>query len=149
MRKSESALVALEKLLTHLQQLNDELNASHGTSDQSYSSVSIQKRLEQVREDSLQLDRMLDDAGLRITLDDKAGSCGEMMSALEEEIQVRLAAGQRASDGGRKGGEKLEKKEERAFGRKRMGLLVTLREVLAALERHGLKEPTLPALQHR
>nr|XP_021324291.1 nesprin-2-like isoform X1 [Danio rerio] len=147
-QKSESALVALEKLLSHLQQLNDELNA-HRTSDQSYSSVSFQKSLEQVREDSLQLDTMLDDAGLRITLDDKAGSCVEMVSALEEGFQVRLVEGQRVSDGGRKGREKQEKKEERAFGRKRMGLLVTLREVLAALERHVLKEPTLPALQHR
>ncbi|XP_056337477.1 nesprin-2a [Danio aesculapii] len=149
LQKSELALVALEKLLSHLQQLNDELNTSHGTSDQSCSSVSIQKSLEQVREDSLQLDTMLDDAGLRITLDDEAGSCAEMVSALEEKVQVRLAAGQRVSDGGRKGRAKQEKKEERAFVRKRMGLLVTLREVLAALERHGLKEATIPALQHR
>lgn len=149
LRKSESALVALENLLFQLQQVNDDLTAAHSTSDRSYSLVSLQRSLQQAREESVQLDQILDDAGMGVTLDDKPGSCHEMVSALAlhaEEVETKLAIGPRRSDRGGKG---REKGEQRVFGRKRMGLQVALREVLAALERHGLKEATLPALQHR
>ncbi|XP_067239734.1 nesprin-2-like isoform X8 [Chanodichthys erythropterus] len=147
--KSESALVALENLLFQLKQVNDDLTAAHSTSDCSYSLVSIQRSLQQAKEESVQLDQILDDAGMGVTLDDKPGSCHEMVSALAlhaEEVETKLAIGPRRSDRGGKG---REKGEQRVFGRKRMGLQVALREVLTALERHGLKEPTLPALQHR
>lgn len=149
LRKSESALVALENLLFQLQQVNDDLTAAHSTSDRSFSLVSIQQSLLQAREYSVQLDQMLDDAGIGVTLDDKPGSCHEMVSALAlhaEEVENKLAIGLRRSDRGGKG---REKGEQRVFGMKRMGLQVGLREVLAAMEKHGLKEPTLPALQHR
>ncbi len=149
LRKSESALMGLVSLLSHLQQVNADLNAAHSTSNRSL--VSIWQSLQQAREESVQLDRMLDDAGMRITLDDKPGSCHEMVSALAlraEEVETRLAVGLKRTDRGGKGRVEGEQRD-RAFGRKRMGLHVTLREVLAALEKHGLKEPTLPALQHR
>ncbi|XDV42021.1 hypothetical protein PO909_010774 [Leuciscus waleckii] len=149
LRKSESALVALENLLFQLHQVNDNLTTAHSTSDHSYSLVSIQQSLQQAREESVQLDRLLDDAGMGVTLNDKPGSCHEMVSSLAlhaEEVETKMAVGPRRPDRGGKG---RKKGEQRVFGRKRMGLLVALREVLAALERHGLKEPTLPALQHR
>ncbi|XP_052441872.1 nesprin-2-like isoform X3 [Carassius gibelio] len=149
LRKSESALMGLMNLLSHLQQLNANLNAAHSTSNRS--SVSIRQSLQQAREDSVQLDRMLDEAGMRITLDEKPGSCHEMVSALTlraEEVESRLGVGLKQTDRGGKGRAEGEQRD-RAFGRKRMGLQVALREVLAALEKHGLKEPTLPALQHR
>ncbi|KAF4099427.1 hypothetical protein G5714_019553 [Onychostoma macrolepis] len=149
LRKSESALMGLVSLLSHLQQVNADLNAAHSTSNCSL--VSIRQSLQQAREESVQLDRILDDAGMRITLDDKPGSCHEMVSALAlraEEVQTRLAVGLKQTDRGGKGRAEGEQRD-RAFGRKRMGLQVALREVLAALEKHGLKEPTLPALQHR
>ncbi|KAK7133211.1 hypothetical protein R3I94_015172 [Phoxinus phoxinus] len=149
LRKSESALVALENLLFQLHQVNDDLTTAHSTSDRSYSLVSIQQSLRQAREASVQLDRLLGDAGMGVTLDDKPGSCHEMVSALAlhaEDVETKMAVGPRRPDRGGKG---RKKGEQRVFGRKRMGLQVALREVLAALERHELKEPTLPALQHR
>ncbi len=136
-------------LLSRLQEVNADLSAAHSTS--SCSLVSIRQSLQQAREESVQLDRLLDDAGMRITLDDKPGSCYEMVSALAlraEEVQTRLAVGLKQTDRGGKGRAEGEQRD-RAFGRKRMGLQLALREVLAALEKHGLKEPTLPALQHR
>ncbi|XP_077075807.1 nesprin-2a [Siphateles boraxobius] len=149
LRKSESALVALENLLFQLHQVNDELTTAHSTSDRSYSLVSIQQSLQKAREESVQLDRLLDDAGMGVTLNDKPGSCHEMVSSLAlhaEEVETKMAVVPRRPDRGGKG---RKKGEQRVFGRKRMGLQIALREVLAALERHGLKEPTLPALQHR
>ncbi|KAG1964264.1 nesprin-2 [Pimephales promelas] len=149
LRKSESALVALENLLFQLHQVNDDLTTARSTSDRSYSLVSIQQSLQQAREESVQLDRLLDDAGMGVTLNDKPGSCHEMVSSLvlhAEEVETKMAVGPRRPDRGGKG---RKKGEQRVFGRKRMGLHVTLREVLTTLERHGLKEPTLPALQHR
>lgn len=137
------------KLLSHLQQVSADLSGAHSTSDRSL--VSIRHSLQQAREESVQLDRLLDDAGMRITLDDKAGSCNEMVSALAlrtEEVEAKLAVGLKQSDRGGKGRVEGEQRD-RAVGRKRMGLQVALREVLTALEKHGLKEPTLPALQHR
>ncbi|XP_016380976.1 nesprin-2-like [Sinocyclocheilus rhinocerous] len=149
LRKSESALVGLVNLLSHLQKVNAEFNAAHNASN--HSLVSIRQSLQQARDESVQLDQLLDDAGMRITLDDKPGSCHEMVSALAlrvEEVEARLAVGLKQSDRGGKGRVEGEQRD-RAFGRKRMGLQVALREVLTALEKHGLKEPTLPALQHR
>ncbi|KAK2883496.1 hypothetical protein Q8A67_017133 [Cirrhinus molitorella] len=149
LRKSETALIGLVKLLSHLQQVNADLSAAHSTSDRSL--VSIRQSLQKAREESVQLDRLLDDAGLRISLDDKPGSCHEMVSALAlraEEVEARLAVGLKQSDKRGKGRTEGEQRD-RAFGRKRMSLQVALREVLMALEKHGLKEPTLPALQHR
>ncbi|XP_016149734.1 nesprin-2-like [Sinocyclocheilus grahami] len=149
LRKSELALMGLVNLLSHLQQVNADLKAAHSTSNRSL--VSIRQSLQQAREESVQLDRMLDDAGMRITLDDKPGSCQEMVSALAlraEEVETRLAVGLKQTDRGGKGRAEGEPRD-RVFGRNRMGLQVALREVLTALEKHGLKEPTVPALQHR
>ncbi|XP_043093802.1 nesprin-2 isoform X3 [Puntigrus tetrazona] len=148
LKKSESALRGIVRLLSHLQQVNDDLSAAHGASNRSL--VSFQQSLQQAREESVQLDRMLDDACMRITLDDKPGSCHEIVSALAlraKEVETRLPAGLKQTEGGK--GRAEGEQRDRMFGRKRMGLQVALREVLAALEKHGLKEPTLPALQHR
>ncbi|XP_051500897.1 nesprin-2-like [Myxocyprinus asiaticus] len=155
LRKTESSFVALENLLSHLQQVNEDLTAAQSTSastpDCSSRFASIWKSFQQAREESVRLDRILDDAGMRIALDDKPGSCHEMVSAMflrAEEVETKLAAGSRRDERGGKRREKGEQKE-RMLGRKKMALQVTVKEVLAALERHGLKEPTLPALQHR
>ncbi|XP_052390559.1 nesprin-2 isoform X4 [Carassius gibelio] len=149
LRKSESALVRLVNLLSHLQQMNAKISAVRNASD--HSLVSIRQSLQQARDESFQLDQFLDDAGMRITLDDKPGSCHEMVSALAlhvEEVEARVAVDLKQSDRGGIGRMEGEQRD-RAFGRKRMGLQVALREVLTALEKQGLKEPTLPALQHR
>ncbi|XP_036841097.1 nesprin-2 isoform X1 [Oncorhynchus mykiss] len=42
-----------------------------------------------------------------------------------------------------------EGEEKRSSGQRRMALLVVLREIQRAVEQQGLKEPTLPAVQHR
>ncbi|XP_051511030.1 LOW QUALITY PROTEIN: nesprin-2-like [Myxocyprinus asiaticus] len=155
LRKTESSLVALGKFLSHLQQANEDLSAAQSTSasaqDCSSRLPSFRQSFQQAREESVRLDRAMDDAGMRIALDDKLGSCHEMVSAmalLAKEVEARLAPGPRRAERGGKGRDQGEQKE-RAFGRKKMTLQVTLKEVLVALERHGLKEPTLPALQHR
>lgn len=111
--------------------------------------ASIQQSLHQASEESVQLDRILDDAGLKIATDDEPSSCHEIVSAmvlLAEEVEARPIEGPKRK--GEKGREEGEQRE-RSFGRKKLVLQVTLREVLADLERHGLKEPTLPALQQR
>ncbi|TRY94947.1 hypothetical protein DNTS_013096, partial [Danionella cerebrum] len=146
LKQFQTTLVAIEELLSYLQQINNEISGT----DCSLSSVTASQNLQQAMEVSVQVDRRLEEAGLRILLEDKACSCQEMVSALAQRTEVfetRLAGGltpekvQRA----RKMGEQVD----RAFGRKLMVIQVNLREVQGALEQHGLKEPTLPALQHR
>ncbi|XP_051954461.1 nesprin-2-like [Xyrauchen texanus] len=152
--KTESSLVALGKLLSHLQLANEDLTAAQSTSASAQECSSrlpaFQQNFQQAREESVRLDQAMDDAGMRIALDDKLGNCHEIVSAmalLAKEVEARLAPGLRRAERGGKGRDQGEQKE-RAFVRK-MTLQVTLKEVLVALERYGLKEPTLPALQHR
>lgn len=133
-------LVALENFLVHLQQVNEDLTAA-----------TVRHSLHQASEESVQLDRILDDAGLRIASDDKLSSCHEIVSAMllhAEEVEARPAEGLERAGKGEKGREEGEQRE-RSFGRRRLVLQVALREVLASLERQWLKEHTVPALQQR
>lgn len=143
LKKIKLILVALENFLSHLQKVNEDLSAAQKSSASNLASV--RQSLHQVGEESVQLDRILDDAGMRIASDDKPSSCHEIVSAMvlhAEDVEARPAVKDEK-------GKEVGEQRERSFGTKRLVLQVTLREVLAALEKHSLKEPTLPALQQR
>ncbi|XP_036438507.1 LOW QUALITY PROTEIN: nesprin-2 [Colossoma macropomum] len=144
--RARSALETLEQFLPRLHQLDVELSATPGTPALS-SAASITERLQQAREEAVGLDHMLQDSGMSVKLGTWTGSCQDMVSTL-----VSRAAEMEASGGeGLRGAQRKEEEEQRAriLGKKKKALLAALREVQGTLERQSLKEPTLPALQHR
>ncbi|KAL6486315.1 hypothetical protein MHYP_G00057070 [Metynnis hypsauchen] len=145
--RARSALETLEQFLSRLHQLDEEMTATPGTPVLT-SAASIRERLQQAREEAVELDHMLQDAGMSVKLGTRTGSCQAMVSTL-----VNRAAEMEASGGeGIRGSQKKEEEEQRARvleKKKKVTLLAALREVQGTLERQSLKEPTLPALQHR
>ncbi|XP_049338084.1 nesprin-2 isoform X3 [Astyanax mexicanus] len=135
--RAQTALEALEHLLPVLHQLDVELSTTPGTS---VLPTSIKQRLQEAREEAVYLDRMLEDAGMRVTVDNKTGSCQEVVSTLFKSTAEMKVGAQ---------GKEEEEQRERMLGRKEKALKAALREVQGMMERQGLKEPTLPALQHR
>lgn len=139
---TQSVLDALEHFLSSLQQLSGEVSTADSTSSSpARDSVSIRQKLQEATEEAAQIDRMLKDAGMSVTLDKKPGSCQDLVSRCATEIKALERKGVQMS--------KEEEKKEQMLRKKRKALQVTLNEVQGSMERQGLKEPTLPALQHR
>ncbi|XP_062858585.1 nesprin-2a [Trichomycterus rosablanca] len=147
---TQSTLANLEHLLTSLHKLNDELTIAGSTSPQDRSSklASISQKLQQARDEAAQLDRMLEDLEMRVTMDKKAGNCQDLVSALVKRLTEMETVGKGGAERGMQSREEEEKKE-RVLKKKKKGLLVMLKEIQGALERQVLKEATLPAVQHR
>ncbi|XP_072538856.1 nesprin-2a isoform X2 [Salminus brasiliensis] len=141
--KAQSALDALEHLLPILHQLHVELPTTSETS--ALPAASIQQRLQEAKEKAEDLDHMLEDAGVCVSLDTRIGSCQDIVCTLFKRA-AGITAG-RAEKGAQ--GKEEEEQRERMLDRKKKALQATLRELQGMLERQGLKEPTLPALQHR
>lgn len=140
---TQSVLDALEHFLSSLHQLNDEVSTADSTSPLRVApdSSSIREKLQQATEEAAQIDCMLKDAGMSVTLDKKPDNCQYLVARCATEIKALERKGVQIS--------KEEEKRERMLRKKRKALQVTLNEVQGSMERQGLKEPTLPALQHR
>ncbi|KAI4900991.1 hypothetical protein NFI96_032985 [Prochilodus magdalenae] len=143
--RTRSALKMLEHLLPSLQQLDVELAATLGLP--ASSAASVKQRLQQVRVEAVELDRMLQDAGMSLKLGTKTGSCQDLVSALFSCAKEKETNGAERIRGAQ--GKEEEEQRVRALKKRKKALLLTLREVQGMLERQSLKEPTLPALQHR
>lgn len=140
----QSVLGALEYFLSSLHLLNNELSIADYTSPSTDSTsrlASIRERLRQATEEAVQMDSMLKDAGMSVTLDQKAGSCQDLVAGCATKIKALEKTGTQSS--------KEEEKRERMLKMKRKALQVTLNEVKGSVERLSLKDPTIPALQHR
>ncbi|XP_017539502.1 nesprin-2 isoform X2 [Pygocentrus nattereri] len=145
--RARSALQTLEQFLSRLHQLDVELSTTPGTPVLS-SAASIRERLQQAREEAVELDCMLQDAGMSVKLGTRTSSCQAMVSTLFNRAAEMEASGCE----GMIGSQKKEEEEQRARvleKKKKVTLLAALREVQGTLERQSLKEATLPALQHR
>lgn len=142
-----SALGALEHFLSSLHKLNDDVSdcASPLTTApaQDFTSrlASIREKLQQATEEAARIDCLLKDAGISVTLDKKPGSCHDLVAKCATNISALEMKGVQSS--------KEEEKRERMLRKKRKALQVTLNEVQRSMEKQGLKEATLPALQHR
>lgn len=130
---TQSVLGALEHFLSSLHLLNSEISAAD--------SATIREKLQQATEEATQIDCMLSDAGMSVTLDKKPGNCQYLVARYATKIKALDKTGVQSS--------KEEEKRERMLRKKRKALQVTLNEVKGSVERQGLKDPTLPAFQHR
>ncbi|KAK2864041.1 hypothetical protein Q7C36_003195 [Tachysurus vachellii] len=144
-----SVIGALEHFLSFLHKLNDEVSTADRTSpltaapaaDHTSRLASIREKLQQATDEAAQIDCLLKDAGMSVTLDKKLGSCQDLVASCATKIIALEMRGVQGS--------KEEEKRERMLRKKRKALQVTLNEVQRSMERQGLKEATLPALQHR
>lgn len=145
--ETQSVLGALEHFLSSLHLLNNEVSTADCTSpstatpDFTSRLVSIREKLQQATEEAVQIDGMLKDAGMSVSLDKKPGSCQDLVAGCATKIKALERKEAQSS--------KEEEKRERLLKKKRKALQVTLNEVKGSLERQSLKEPTIPALQHR
>lgn len=144
---TQSVLGALERFLSSLHQLNDEVSTADGTSpltaalDSTSRLASIGEKLQHATEEAAQIDCMLKDAGMSVTLDKKPGCCQDLVARCAIKIKALESRGVQSS--------KEEENRARVLRKKRKALQVTLNELQRSVERQSLKEPTLPALQHR
>lgn len=141
---AQSVLGALEHFLSSLHQLNNEVSTADSTSPLTAAlkscsrEASIREKLHQATEEAAKIDCMLKDVGMSVTLEKRPGSCQDLVATKIKSLERK---GVQSS--------KDEEKRERMLKKKRKAVQVTLNEVKGLLERQGLKEPTLPALQHR
>lgn len=144
---AQSVLGTLEHFLSSLHLLNNEISIAEstspltGTADSTSRLACIRERLQQATEEATQIDCMLKDAGMSVTLDKKTSSCKDLVAGCATKMKALEKRGVPSS--------KEEEKRERMLKKKRKALQVTLNELKGSVERLSLKEPTIPALQHR
>lgn len=146
---TQSALGALKHFLNSLHQLNDEVSimdrtfllAAATAPDSTSRLALIREKLQQATEKSTQIDCMLKDAGMSVTLDKKPASCQNLVAICATKFNALEKTGVQRS--------KEEEKKAQMLRKKRKALQVILNEVQQSMEKQGLKEPSLPALQHR
>lgn len=141
LNRTQSVLCALGLFLNRLHQLNGEVSTSESALTPDSKLAVIKEKLQPAKEEAAKIDCMLKDAGMSVTLDGKPGSCQDLVTRCAIEIQAVERREVQSS--------KEDEKRERMLRKRRKGLQVTLNEVQGSVERQGLKEPTLPALQHR
>ncbi|KAJ7990956.1 hypothetical protein DPEC_G00292250 [Dallia pectoralis] len=150
-RKSEAAARALDRFLMSLRTVQQDICAVQSApcgdvrvlQDGRSKLALIRQSVESLGDKAPQLDLLLKGARLSVTWDRAPASCLDMVSTLElrlEEADGGLASQQRS----------LQREQEtRGLGLRKRTLLGELRKVQEAAEKQGLKEPTIPAVQHR
>lgn len=150
-RKSEAAARALDRFLMSLRTVEQDISGVQGApcsdawvlQDCRSKLALIRQSVDSLGDKAPQLDLLLQGARLSVTRDGAPASCLDMVSALVqrlEEADGSLASQQHSVQ---------REQEMRGLGLRRRTLLGELRKVQEAAERHGLKEPTMPAVQQR
>lgn len=150
-KKSEAGTRALDRFLMSLRTIAQDVSSTWAAPcedaevlrDGRSKLAQIRQSVRSMGDKAPQLDRLLEGAGLSATQDRAPASCLDMVSELEqrlEEADGSLARQQQSVQ---------REQDTRSLGLRRRALLGALREVQCAAERQGLKEPTLPAVQHR
>ncbi|KAK5917061.1 hypothetical protein CgunFtcFv8_011982 [Champsocephalus gunnari] len=150
-RKSEAAARALDRFLMSLRTVDEDISGVQGApcsdtvilQDCRSKLALIRQSVDSLKEKAPQLDALLQGARLTVTRDGAPASCLDMVTALVrrlEEADCGLASQQKG----------LQKEtQSRSLGLRKRTLLGDLRKLQETIEAQGLKEPTMPAVQHR
>lgn len=150
-RKSEAAARALDRFLMSLRTVDEDISGVQGApcsdaarlQDCRSKLALIKQNIESLKEKAPQLDLLLQGARLTVTRDCVPASCLDMVTALLkrlEEADSRLASQQQ---------DIKKDTQSKSLGLRKRTLLGELRKLQDTIEMQGLKEPTLPAVQHR
>ena len=103
----------------------------------------IRQSIDSLKEKAPQLDVLLQGARLTVTRDGVPASCLDMVTALLRRLEE--------ADSGLADQQKGIQKEtqSKSLGLRKRTLLGELRKLQETIESQGLKEPTMPAVQHR
>ncbi|XP_055361732.1 nesprin-2-like isoform X2 [Betta splendens] len=149
-RKSEAAARALDRFLMSLRAVDEDISGVQGApcSDavklqDCRSKLSLIKQsIESLKEKAPQLDLLLQGARLTVTRDCVPASCLDMVTALLSRLEEADGALAKKQEGIRKD------TQNKSLGLRKRTLLGDLRKLQQTIEMQGLKEPTLPAVQH-
>lgn len=150
-RKSEAAARALDRFLMSLRTLDEDVAGVHGApcsdaqllQDCRSKLAVMRQNVDSLKEKAPQLDLLLQGARLTVTRDGAPASCLDMVTVLLrrlEEVDHGLASQQRTVQ---------KENQSRSLGLRKRTLLAELRKLQDSMEGQSLKEPTIPAVQHR
>lgn len=150
-RKSEAAARALDRFLMSLRTLDEDVAGVHGApcsdaqllQDCRSKLAVMRQNVDSLKEKAPQLDLLLQGARLTVTRDGAPASCLDMVTVLLrrlEEVDHGLASQQRTAQ---------KENQSRSLGLRKRMLLAELRKLQDSMEGQSLKEPTIPAVQHR
>lgn len=150
-RKSEAAARALDRFLMSLRTVDEDISSIPGPpcSDavvlqECRSKLTlIRQSIDSLKEKAPQLDLLLQGARLTVTRDGIPASCLDMVNVLVRRLDE--------SDSGLVSQQKVLQKEtqSKTLGLRKRTMLGEMKKLQDTIEAQGLKEPTMPALQHR
>lgn len=150
-RKSEAAARALDRFLMSLRTVDEDISSIPGPpcSDavvlqECRSKLTlIRQSIDSLKEKAPQLDLLLQGARLTVTRDGIPASCLDMVNVLVRRLDE--------SDSGLVSQQKVLQKEtqSKTLGLRKRTVLGEMKKLQDTIEAQGLKEPTMPALQHR
>lgn len=150
-RKSEAAARALDRFLMSLRTVDEDISSIPGPpcSDavvlqECRSKLTlIRQSIDSLKEKAPQLDLLLQGARLTVTRDGIPASCLDMVNVLVRRLDE--------SDSGLVSQQKVLQKEtqSKTLGLRKRTMLGEMKTLQDTIEAQGLKEPTMPALQHR
>ncbi|KAG7466266.1 hypothetical protein MATL_G00163020 [Megalops atlanticus] len=150
-KKSEAATRALDRFLMSLRTVEQDISGTRAAPCEDAGAVRdcrsrlalIRPSLLSMRDKAPQLDLLLEGAGLSVSQGGVPASCLDMVSVLVRRLEGADAGLARQQ-------QSLQREQEaRSLGLRQRTLLGALRDIQGTAERQGLKEPTLPAVQHR
>ncbi len=150
-RKSEAAARALDRFLMSLRTVDEDISGVQGApcsdaqvlQDCRSKLAVIRQSIDSLKEKAPQLDLLLQGARLTVTRDGVPASCLDMVTSLLrrlEEADSGLASQQKGVQ---------KETQSKSLGLRKRTLLGELRTLHDTIETQGLKEPTMPAVQHR
>ncbi|CAI5697152.1 unnamed protein product [Oreochromis niloticus] len=150
-RKSEAAARALDRFLMSLRTVDEDISSIPGPpcSDtvvlqECRSKLAlIRQSIDSLKEKAPQLDLLLQGARLTVTRDGIPASCLDMVNILVRRLDE--------ADSGLVSQQKVLQKEtqSKTLGLRKRTMLGEMKKLHDTIEAQGLKEPTMPALQHR
>lgn len=150
-RKSEAAARALDRFLMSLRTVDEDISSIPGPpcSDavvlqECRSKLTlIRQSIDSLKEKAPQLDLLLQGARLTVTRDVIPASCLDMVNVLVRRLDE--------ADSGLVSQQKVLQKEtqSKTLGLRKRTMLGEMKKLQDTIEAQGLKEPTMPALQHR
>lgn len=150
-RKSEAAARALDRFLMSLRTVDEDISGVQGApcsdaqvlQDCRSKLAAIRQSIDSLKEKAPQLDLLLQGARLTVTRDGVPASCLDMVTILMKKLEDAdrgLATQQRTIQ---------KETQSKSLGLRKRTLLGELRKLQETIEAQGLKEPTMPAVQHR
>lgn len=150
-RKIEAAARALDRFLASLRTLDQDVlfvqsascNDVTALQDSRTRLALIRKGAASLSDKAPQLDHLLGGAQMEVTQEGSSVTCLDMVAVLVQkvnDIDDKLIIRQ----------DELQKEQQsKGLGMRKKTLLAELRKVQGTAEKQGLREPTMPAVQHR